>query len=204
MKHPSTPPKSHLCQPLLAFSITGGNQHLFGLFDEQRWTFHDIPCWIQHGRGGFWVCGGGGDAPRCLRQSFQGLGCLPGCNSCTESDRNEQTKSLPQGKTESWIGAKEKGQMMLPVNILNRKNLHVESVLKAKSAHLPNKRTRVIVRTVISITQKILRKVFNSKEAAQTCVMFISLCSACEQLSHGGSHWLWGAAQILSTLFQLK
>lgn len=30
------PTKAHLCQPLLTFSIAGGNQHLFGLFDEQR------------------------------------------------------------------------------------------------------------------------------------------------------------------------
>lgn len=40
--------------------------------------------------------------------------------------------------------------------------------------------------------------------AAQTCVMLISLCSTREQLSHGGSHRLRGAAQILSALFQLK
>lgn len=40
--------------------------------------------------------------------------------------------------------------------------------------------------------------------AVPTCVVFISLCSTCKQLSHGGSHWLWGAAQILSTLLQLR
>lgn len=40
--------------------------------------------------------------------------------------------------------------------------------------------------------------------AVPTCVVFISLRSTCEQLSHGGAHWLWGAAQILSTLLQLQ
>lgn len=39
---------------------------------------------------------------------------------------------------------------------------------------------------------------------APTCVVFVSLCSTGEELSHGGSHWLGGAAQILSTLLQLK
>lgn len=40
--------------------------------------------------------------------------------------------------------------------------------------------------------------------SAPTCVVFISLCSTCEQLSHGGSNSLGGAAQILSTFLQLK
>lgn len=39
---------------------------------------------------------------------------------------------------------------------------------------------------------------------APTCVVFISLCGAREQLSHGGTDGLGGAAQILSTFLQLK
>lgn len=37
-----------------------------------------------------------------------------------------------------------------------------------------------------------------------TCVVFIALCSTGEQLSHGGSHRLGSAAQVLSTLLQLQ
>lgn len=40
--------------------------------------------------------------------------------------------------------------------------------------------------------------------AVPTCVVFISLCSTGEQLSHRGSHRLGGASQILSTLLQLE
>lgn len=46
---------THLCQPLLAFSISRGHESLFCFLDEHCWAFHDISCWVQHSMRCCWV-----------------------------------------------------------------------------------------------------------------------------------------------------
>lgn len=81
------PPWAHLCQPLLTLSVSGGNQCLLGLVNEERRALHDVTSGVQHGGSSFGVCGGGSDAAGRLGQSFQGLSRLPGCYSYTQDQR---------------------------------------------------------------------------------------------------------------------
>lgn len=50
---------------------------------------------------------------------------------------------------------------------------------------------------------KLLRLALCVEHTFLTCIMFIALCSTCQQLSHRGAHSLRCTSQILSTLLQL-
>lgn len=83
----SNPDLSHLCQPLLALSVSRGNQRLLGLVNEKRRALHNVTGRVQHTSCSLGVCGGSSDTTGCLGQSFQGLSCLSGCYSYTQGDR---------------------------------------------------------------------------------------------------------------------
>lgn len=75
--------RSHLRQPLLTFGVSGGDQRLFGLMDQQRRALHHVASRVQHGCSGLGVSGGGSNSSGRLRKGLEGLGRLPGSDSCS-------------------------------------------------------------------------------------------------------------------------
>lgn len=95
------PPPSHLSQPLLTLGVSGGNQRLLGLVNEKHRALHDVTSRVQHGGCSLWVCGGGRNPAGRLGQSFQGLGRLSGCYSCTHREQTSGKSGAMEA--ELWL-----------------------------------------------------------------------------------------------------